>query len=529
MIDCLSGEDEFGCDLDVCPKKCSCLNYAISCTTYGNLSLTDAVTYLKVFIQNAVYLNLSKESFTFTQVLIITETSLADMCGYILNGMIEARQLEISHSFVKSISGGCFKNLIHLKYLNVSWNVISTFSCRSFHAKSNSYSRNVSVFDISHNTLGSLRLCTFTQVKNLVALYIQGNPILHISLDLFNGHKNLSIIFTDNFPICCAATYQELHLNCNATPQWPSSCGDLLSMPAMKVFNILLSLCILTLNLLSIFSCIFSILLDDKRSYMILVLGINSIDMLYGIYMMVIAIVDLHYSGTYFISYMKWQSSIVCHIMAALSLFSLMSSCSLLNILTFSRLMVVIYPFDSRFKRTKLPLYCLMGNVVLCIFLAGISLMSYVLTVGNLQPSSLCTLIGNPNNSTALFIITLAMSLLQITAVCGVITMYVLLYKYATLSTPEVQASSKQKQSTKILQKVILAGTINVLTWVPSSIIYLTSLVLDRYPTSMITWSIILLNPLNNLANPLLLNSIHNVCKACKSGSLSRTQSSKIS
>ena len=496
-FDCLNGDDEFGCDLTLCPAECDCLNYAVSCTNQHTIRFIEDLPYVKIYLEGVQDISISKSSCRLVQFLIITNVSLPNICSSILKEKPHVIEVEVSHSSLRKIVPGCFSEMPSLVLTNVSGNLISTIPCSSFDG--NNFILSV---DLSHNILKNLHSCMLAELKYLQVIYLQGNIFSHIALHAFIIHVNLQLIHTENFRICCAAKLQSSKINCDAKPTWSSSCRDLLSVHILKVVTWLLSLGITIFNLASISCCIWSIYQRKKLSYMVLVLGVNMIDMDYGIYLLVIAVADYHYSGKYFIHDTRWQSSILCHMMSVLSISSLMSSCLLLNLFTFLRLMVIKYPFESRFKGVRLPLQYLIGSITLCLSLAIVaSVKSASSTVENMQPSPLCTPIVPPS-----FIINISLSVLQLTAVCGVTPMYSMLYKYASVSTPGSQAQIQKKRNNRMLQTLVLAGTSNALTWVPSSMIYLASLGMKRYPVRMLTWSVILLNSLNALSDPIILN-----------------------
>ncbi len=500
VIDCLSGEDEFGCDLMKCPKKCSCLNYAISCVEQKNISLPSYLPHTKLYIQNVGLVSFEAKSLEKIKFLVITQTSIKYICKDVLKDKSNIFDIEISYSLIRRIYNKCSTKMRSMVSLNVSGNRIFRVDCKAIDEDNV-----VLEIDLSHNEINSLELCTFSYLKMLQVLHLQKNPLFNIHPNSFNNLPNLTLINTNNFRICCMAQF----LICNAKPVWPSSCTALLSVAALKVFTWLLSICIVIFNLTSIACCIFSILNGKKVSYMVLVLGINITDMMYGVYLITIAAVDVHYSGQYFIYDIKWQGSAACHAMATISLFSLLSACLILNLLTFSRLMVVKYPFESRFKRVKLPLQCLLGSLAVGLALSVLFQVTFVSTTGSRLPSPLCVLLGKETDAAILFVINTFLSLLQLGTIPTIFTMYVLLFQSLSTAVPGGQdnrQSLKGRQNARMLRKVIITGVSNILTWAPSSVIYLVSLGMTSYPVDMITWTIVLLNPVNSLVNPFILN-----------------------
>ncbi len=52
----------------------------------------------------------------------------------------------------------------------------------------------------------------------------------------------------------------------------------------------------------------------------------------------------------------------------------------------------------------------------------------------------------------------------------------------------------------------MLVGLSNACCWLPSSVIHLLSTILKEYPTNLLLWNAIVVNPINSVMNPLIFS-----------------------
>ena len=56
----------------------------------------------------------------------------------------------------------------------------------------------------------------------------------------------------------------------------------------------------------------------------------------------------------------------------------------------------------------------------------------------------------------------------------------------------------------KLFLQFILVTVTNALCWLPSSTIYIISVVRETYPANLLIWNAILINPINSMINPVI-------------------------
>ena len=63
----------------------------------------------------------------------------------------------------------------------------------------------------------------------------------------------------------------------------------------------------------------------------------------------------------------------------------------------------------------------------------------------------------------------------------------------------------KKANSTVIFQIITLTVS-NIICWIPSGIIYLTSTFSDKYPINIASWVQIVLTPINSIIDPIVFS-----------------------
>ena len=170
-----------------------------------------------------------------------------------------------------------------------------------------------------------------------------------------------------------------------------------------------------------------------------------------------------------------------------------------LTYLSMARLMVIIFPFDTKFKSKSFVSKCLV--VAFSIFATGTVIITLLLHIRGTIPSNLCLPFINPSDSVIeIKIATWLVLLFQCSAIALICLMYAILIKEVIKKLRELGQSRKLNKAT-ILQLIILTGS-NLICWLPSSITYLSSLHLSHYSTNLLVWTTTAIVPVNSIINP---------------------------
>ena len=119
-------------------------------------------------------------------------------------------------------------------------------------------------------------------------------------------------------------------------------------------------------------------------------------------------------------------------------------------------------------------------------------------------PLSLCLPFVDPTNSILLIkIIAWCIAVIQVTISIVILALHSLLVQYLRQYQMEIDPKKNKEHSDKtIIIQLALITVSNIICWLPTNIIYLTSLFLPRYPTDLVIWTTVLVTPLNSMINP---------------------------
>ena len=169
--------------------------------------------------------------------------------------------------------------------------------------------------------------------------------------------------YLDSFIHCCYASAAVPGLQCDSPGDEFSSCDDLMKNWALRA-------CLWVLGISAILGNIAVIILrtimekerrdttqgrerrgtrpgQERRVQPFLLINLAVSDFLMGIYLLIIAIKDAQWQGEYFKHDFDWRAGSVCQLAGALSMLSSEVSVVMLTLITFDRLVCVVFPFSN--------------------------------------------------------------------------------------------------------------------------------------------------------------------------------------
>ncbi len=291
------------------------------------------------------------------------------------------------------------------------------------------------VLSLSHNPLKTVPNTLLGFSPNIQFVSLRNVSSTHFHNDVFQGLNTARIEATD-FHFCCITPAQT---NCMVTVPWYMPCRRLLPGDLIRVYHQVLLVSMLLLNSVSVLvNCFVS---DSTKSYLSTVVSVILTHMLFLLYLCAIWIADIHFKETFLLKEELWRSSVGC--LGAFHLvfwFSIQIQFALI-FLSLSRLMVVIHPLDTRFKRTKfavnaISIVCTM-SFCFCILTTLIAQFSIVAL-----PNVLCLPFNDPTQSEVITrTMTYSVSATQSATSIAIVVMHCLLVKYFHESQHNIQRS----------------------------------------------------------------------------------------
>ena len=173
------------------------------------------------------------------------------------------------------------------------------------------------------------------------------------------------------------------------------------------LLQISISVCIFCYSLFLIVSNVFAIFLQrmsyvrSKKvndTFQYVAISVNFIDLTWGIYLLLLMISDFIFKSNFVIHESLWKSSFICFFLFSINLNFNFLSPLLSSFMSFSRLMVVMYPLDSNLKNSKFVL----KSCILMYGLATTLMTGFVITFRHVYssvPFRLCSPFIDPAHS----------------------------------------------------------------------------------------------------------------------------------
>ena len=488
--DCPNGDDEMFCDLVnmFCPFNCQCLIYAIACN-----NINDRI-YFKIF-DPFIFVSISNSRLTTIDTyfqtahfLKLPSNLIKEVCH--VNSLKEVVYLDLAFNLIQHIKSGCFSDFVHLIIINLKNNEITKLSTASFLNLTS-----LKFLDMSNNPLSVIKSNSFANLRLLNFTEIE---IGEIKSQAFDHMKKSFVIINTNYYLSCISPP---HSICTRHPPWYVSCSGIVPGNLLTVLFWCVLLAILALNVLSI--VIHALKIMANKIFLITVLSININDILFALYLLIILISKSSLHESVFLQG-KWRSHLFCFLAFGTILWYTILSQVLLVFMSLGRLLVVLYPLSSKFRKSHFTLKCILAAYCSSF---GISLLVTILfeTLYIFVPIDFCMPFINPAKSIVLCdILTWTVVITQTISSVAISTMYTLLYK--TYKRSEIiTVSSNQNKAKIIFIQIFLVSTSNILCWFPSNVIYIVAATKVTYPIDLIIWTILTVLPINSLVNPLVL------------------------
>ena len=251
---------------------------------------------------------------------------------------------------------------------------------------------------------------------------------------------------------------------------------------------------------------------EENRVQSFLLANLAVADLLMGVYLLTIAIMDARWRGVYFRHDINWRSGMGCQIVGVLSMVSSEVSVLILTIITMDRLLCIVFPF--KFKRLTFKtasFVCLVvwiiGVVISVIPIAGFGYFyDYSGQFGFYSRSAVCLPLqlskGRPvgwEYSVAFFVG------LNFVSFMFILVAYIAMFWRVKRSSRAVRSTNLKKESTMAKRLVFIVMT-DFCCWMPIIIISILSLTGNFEDPEKIAyvWIAVFVLPLNSSLNPIL-------------------------
>lgn len=542
---CPQGDDELNCQVS-CMPGFSCLGGTVtvsqidSPTLITDISFIDHRTrYLDLTGVNisSVFPEFPKGHFYNLLEMYLSHCAIThvDSVLYSQNDLRSVIIMTLSYNQIESISmTSIFRYMISLKFLNLSHNEGLTFL---HHDTFNTYGTTSALtnLDLSFTNISVLHPDLLVPLINLERLSLRGTKIadmrpnmfpidfsLHeldlreikvefFSSDTFKFIVVKSNIYTDTFKLCCP----QLHnvntpmYACSAPPDPFSSCDDLMSQPILRVLLWLFGCVAVVCNVMVI---VYRMVCDRnilKMAYGHFVMHLSISDLFMGVYLLIVAVADAYFRGTYVWNEMEWRNSISCRVAGFLSTLSREVSTFFIFLITVDRFLVIKFPFGQLKMRKSLIVGCCSVAWIVGLGLSVIPLLPPFEYWSTYTSNGMCLglpLINRrqPGWEFPTIVFVFVNFILFIMIAIGQFIIYRTMASMRLAHGALANISSRRAQDLTVAKHLSLIAITDFMCWFPIGVMGLMSLDGHQLGVDVYAWSTVLILPVNAALNPLI-------------------------
>ena len=281
--------------------------------------------------------------------------------------------------------------------------------------------------------------------------------------------------------------------------------------------NKTLQICIWILGILASLGNFFVIIWrlidkEENRVHSFLLTNLAVADLLMGVYMLTIAIMDLKWQGEYFKHDIEWRSGMGCQIAGVLSMLSSEVSVLILTIITLDRLISIVFPFKFKRLTYKAAIFACIGVWIFGVVISVIPItgIRYFFdesgNFGFYSRSAVCLPLQLSEGTSVAWEYSIAFFVgLNFISFTFILVAYIAMFWTVKRVSRAVRSTSLNKESAMAKRLVFIVMT-DFCCWMPIIIINILSLTGNFKDPNKIAyvWIAVFILPLNSSLNPIL-------------------------
>lgn len=271
--------------------------------------------------------------------------------------------LQFSHSF----SLKEYRNLRIIDFSSTNFHYISSYLFENLKFLQKLIIENCEIKKINKNSFKILKSLKYLNMKNSIFPLKDG-------LFLIKSLKSIKEIYSNYFTLCCFSWKYSKNINvCQPRTSTFNSCDDLLESVFLRTVLWLSFLLSFSENLISIF---FQLVFSSKKPN-IFSLSLSFSDFGMSIYLLVIGIADIVFTGKYIENDYFWRNSPICSVLGVFCSSVVLNSMLSLFLITIERFQVIIFPFTHFLKDQKFCILCVLVSFAISVFISILPLLIY--------------------------------------------------------------------------------------------------------------------------------------------------------
>ncbi len=481
-----------------CPKSCECVTYAVICVD-GKLNQWSSLSFhqfIVLYLTRSVLQNKLVIPFISKLYISHSNANFDSLCSWLI-GANMLTYLSITFTQVNSLEHQCFQNVKYLE--NVELLNVNLQSVAQFVFSMLSHLIHV---NMSNNPIKWISYKSFYCLPKLKILSLLNTTAFEVWSEPFAG-VNFKVLETNILALCC---FVPKGTECSLVVPNYFSCSELLLNFPVRVVCVVSSSLVLFRNVSSILTTTTRNRFNKKqntRTFEFTIYFLNAADMSLSFPLLILWTANIVYKDNFAQKQELWQSSATCLLVFGLFLSTISVILISSNFMALSRLMVVKYPLESKFKDSNFvkraaPL-CFLGSISVSGMLSGVQ---WCLNIGML--SILCSPFFNPTkNNIFLKFLTWFLSVAHI----GSIVAFCFCSCFLLLTLKRSQEQVRNMSAKKVaIQNVWIQLSIlsisSFFCWGATGLILMASVVHSNFPMLVMFWTTVAVLPINPMMNP---------------------------
>ncbi|KAK0040459.1 G-protein coupled receptor GRL101 [Biomphalaria pfeifferi] len=360
------------------------------------------------------------------------------------------------------------------------------------------------------NEVTNLRNLVFSQYAEYQIVDLRSTLLSDFIKEKFFNNITVTGKVLADYKLCCSYFRGEklpAH-QCEAEEETLSTCEDLIGDSLKRVLLWIVALCAVFGNMTALGYRILFERATLHLTYVLFVTCLGVSDLLMGVYLVIIASVDVVYRGVYIVHKMSWKQSTLCQIAGTLATLSSETSTLFILFITLERFLTIRFPFGEH-KISSLGKYVLI-SVALCfgLLLSVAPILFRDMSLYSNNGMCLGFPLRKSSGTAWIYSVTVFLffnSILFVVIAIGQFLIFITISQQSSKFKSESQASARRADNITVALKLSVVVLSNFICWFPVCVLAIRTVFSD-YEVTLETyaWIIVLVLPFNSALNPVL-------------------------
>ena len=340
----------------------------------------------------------------------------------------------------------------------------------------------------------------FLGIEGIVFFRFYGNILKTIPGMVFKHLILMNLIVTSDSKICCIKPCRGTI--CVITSHMSHNCQGLMKNNILATMMLIVASLIITFNLILV--C--RLIPQQNTCFNIISMHLNISDLSCGMYIISVATGSIYFDTRNTLNEMHWKNHMTCYISCVLYTYFQLTSVAVILFMALARWLVTKYPLTSRFKHfscTSLCLRCI--TVVKLVFSVLCTLIHTYYSDLHMLPNALCIIFFDEKGSHYNQYLAVFLSFVQLSACIIVIVLSILLCVPTYQSLKILPKHKQLLHCRRFVIQIIFISSCHFIGWFSSAIMYLSSVIVKRFPVEILLFATISFTPFNSFINPIFI------------------------